>query len=239
MMKVWVLLLLTTPVAFAIPTPIGHPNKGLLRYGQSLHKLIAGNSEILKSVSPKEYQFGSAEMARVLLAIGNWAKEFKRAPVWIGDISLKPGGKFAKHITHQRGLDADIGYLVREHKLEGHRSKKFHARFTEQFGVNGELSENFDLEANYGLFKRIVSETTYDALYVGCAIYDALEKRDKTEKVSIMDQIYAQKGHEDHFHMRIKCPADRLDCSDKWWRDPAKPVTKKSDEKPRAKFRDC
>src|ERR1700722_3137540 len=174
---------------WAIPIPTGHPNKGSLIAGIDVFNLIKDHPDILKSVSPEEFQFGTNQMAEALLTIGNWGVLFEHQPVWIGDISKKGGGRLAKHLTHQRGVDADIAYLVFKHKLTGHRAQRFHDRFTEQFGMKESLEKNFDLESNYQLLSKIVNELEVTSVYVGCGIYTALEARDKKEKVSTLEHI--------------------------------------------------
>ncbi|HAZ13208.1 MAG: hypothetical protein A2X86_16105 [Bdellovibrionales bacterium GWA2_49_15] len=240
-MKKLFLCLLIPLVSFANPIPLGHPNKGRLEFGRNLSRLIKENSEILRSVSPIEFQYGTSQMAAALLEIGTWGSALQRVPVWIGDISKKQGRKLAQHLTHQRGLDADIAYLVHVPKMTGHRFNKFHNRFTEQFGLQGKLGENFDLEANYQLLGHIVAELEVTSVYVGCGIYDALETHDKKQTVSIMKNIFAQKGHEDHFHLRLKCPQGVPQCSNNWWTDPSKTHKKKKKHSASAseKYRDC
>lgn len=234
-----------TSAATAAPVPHGFPNRGWLESASDLHALIKGHSDILVSVSPAEFQFGTDELAQVLLKIGAWGTQFTHQPVWVGDTSLRKGGKLALHMTHQRGLDADIAYLVRSHRLSGHRSKKYHDRFTEQFGVGGKGFENFDLESTYQLLGKILREVSVLRIFVGCGIYDALEKYDRGQSASIMAKIFAQKGHEDHFHLRLKCPASAKDCSEDWWegKAPAHPRKKKKKERPKVgpdgKWRDC
>jgi murein endopeptidase len=226
---------------WAAALPSGFPNKGKLESGENLYQVIKNNSEILRSVSPEEYQYGTTQMADTVLSIGTWAKELKRAPAWVGDVTKKGGGKLANHLTHQRGLDADIAYLVRERKTTGHRAQKYHNRFTEQFGLHGKLETNFDLESNYKLFERILNDPGALRIFVGCSIYEALEAYDKTKPKSIMKNIFAEKGHEDHFHLRIRCPAGLNDCSEQWWSDPNKPPSQKKSNRKlvNGKYRNC
>ncbi len=241
MNKLFLLSLFLPVIAFANPIPSGYPNKGTLQQGQALFKLIKEHPDSVVSVSPPEFQYGSAQMGDAILNIGTWAMALQHQPVWIGDISKKQGGQLARHLTHQRGLDADIGYLVHTHKLTGHRAKKFHDRFTEQFGLEGKLGENFDLESNYQLLAHIVQKLDVTSVYVGCGIYDAIETYDKNQPTSIMQHIFAQKGHEDHFHLRLKCPSDAPACSNQWWVDPLKRHKKKKhySDSPSGKYRDC
>ncbi len=227
--------------SWSLSVPTGQPNRGALQDGENINTLIKSHPDVLHSVSPAEYQYGTTQMADTILSIGNWAKEFNRQPVWVGDISKKGGGKLAQHKTHQRGLDADVAYLVYQHQLSGHRSDKFNDRFTEQFGLKGQLGNNFDIESNYSLFEKLFHEPTTFKIFVGCGIYDALEAYDKKKPSSIMKHIFAEKGHEDHFHIRLKCPKEATDCSEQWWDDPnAKPRKKKpKDHASHEKYHDC
>lgn len=229
-------------LTWAAPIPAGHPNKGTLDSALNLSKLIKENKKILASVSPEEFQYGTTQMDNALKSIGNWGLALQGLPVLIGDISKKQGGKIARHLTHQRGLDADIAYLVHAQKKTGHRAKKFHNRFTEQFGMNGKLGDNFALESNFQLFKNIFQNLEVKSIYVGCEIYDALlafAAKEENRPNSIMEHIYAQKGHEDHFHLRLSCPKDAPDCSNKWWTDPTQPPKAKKEHPSGHKFRDC
>jgi hypothetical protein len=36
-----------------------------------------------------------------------------------------------------------------------------------------------------------------------------------------MKKIYAQRGHEDHFHVRIACPEGVQGCTNDWLEEPA------------------
>lgn len=219
--------------------PAGHPNKGTLRHARDLHAHIKKFPHALKSASPREFQFGTHFMAIALEKIGSWAIELGHAPVHIGDISLKNGGKLARHLTHQRGLDADIAYLSPEPKTPGHRADRFHNRFLKKWQTPEEVAFDFPLEANYALIKNVIQHLDVAQVFVGCSIFDALEKHDKKQPISILDQITAQKGHEDHFHIRIRCPEELAECSNKWWIDPSQPKKKDRGTVVNGKWRDC
>ena len=233
-------LFLVSNASSANPVPMGYPNRGSLEAGANLSSLIKEHSDLLSSVSPPEFQYGTDQMAKALVDIGTWGAGIQRQPVWIGDISKKGGEKLARHVTHQRGLDVDIAYLVHQHKRTGHRARRFHDRFTEQFGLKGKLGPNFDLEWNYQLLRKIIGSMDVESIYVGCTIYDAMETLDSKQPSSIMKQIYGQKGHEDHFHLRLKCPTGVSACSNSWWEDPSARKKEKSRvAKSTEKYREC
>lgn len=237
-MKVFLLSILVGITSHASPQPSGFPNRGALTDARNIYKFIKTRRDILKSVSPEAHQFGTDELASALEKMGMWAKEMGMAPMWIGDISFKTGGKLAQHMTHQRGLDVDIAYIVPKHKTFGHRSIRFHNRFTQKWQTMKDVEKDFPLKENYALLKQVVRNLDVGAVYVGCSIYDALEKFDRTQSDSILKRIYAQKGHEDHFHLRMRCPANAKDCDNHWWVDPNKPE-KKDKVDANGKYREC
>lgn len=56
-----------------------------------------------------EYQYGTSNTIGILLNLAyHWYMRHPTHPIQIGHISLKGGGKFPPHITHQEGRDVDL-----------------------------------------------------------------------------------------------------------------------------------
>jgi penicillin-insensitive murein endopeptidase len=211
-------LSLATP-AVATNT-IGTYNRGKMDKSLSLFQIFKSHGELVTSVSPEGFQFGTPEMGDALLRIGSWAQELTHKPLKIGDISIRRGGKMAQHTTHQIGLDADIGYLTASPSNTGHRFKRFHNRFTEVFEKHRKTTGNFDVALNYPLFKKIVDELPVKTILVGCGILNDLKTYDDQQPGSIMKKVRGHALHTDHFHMRLHCPQADKNCSEKWWVKP-------------------
>jgi murein endopeptidase len=88
--------------ALAGPIPKAHFNKGMLLNGKSLFQIFKNNKDF-ELLSPEGYQYGIEEMQKALNKIAQWTKVLEKAPLRIGDISLRKGGILARHITHQMG----------------------------------------------------------------------------------------------------------------------------------------
>lgn len=227
--------------SWAIPS--GHPNKGTLTEAVAIQPFLKKHAKLFNSISPAEFQYGTEDMQTALETVAKMAHDMKLAPLWVGDISVKNGGKIGRHLTHQMGLDADIGYLAPAKKRApaGHRSDRYHNKFTQKFELKGKVTKSFSVQAHYELFKNMNSAIGVDSIFVGCAIYDELEKLDQKLGGKVMENIYAVKGHEDHFHLRLKCPMDAKDCTNAWWSEtPPTPEEKEKESKEsKEKYREC
>jgi penicillin-insensitive murein endopeptidase len=239
--SVFLALFMASQSLSANPTPAGYHNKGTLAGGVNIFHVIMQNPALLATASPEELQYGTQEMVDIILDIAHFSATLGMTPVVIGDISRKSGGKLGRHLTHQRGLDADIAYIARGKKKSGHRSDKYDNRFTELYEQKRKVTQNFDLEANYKLIERLVARSDVQSIFVGCGVYDALETRDQKSATSALKHVYAQKGHEDHFHLRVRCPADASGCKNEWWsfKHNAPEVDDEKDHDSNAKWSDC
>ncbi len=64
-----------------------------------------------------------------VVTLAYWRK-FRTAPrVVIGDISLRRGGRFGVHASHQQGLDVDVYYPLRGRRIDRVRSQWLVERF--------------------------------------------------------------------------------------------------------------
>jgi peptidoglycan hydrolase-like protein with peptidoglycan-binding domain len=85
---------------------------------------------------PASRQFGTKQTIDALLAIGRrWVAAYPNGPrIGIGEISLRGGGKMPGHVSHQRGVDADI-HLMRNDGSEDrttYRSASYSRALTQQ-----------------------------------------------------------------------------------------------------------
>lgn len=121
------------------------------------------------------------------------------------------------HLSHQNGLDVDIIYPSK---------KPFSGEFTYVMAdKHGALNSHFDAGATYALFEEILrtSSSHIDRFLVGYAIKRALCKKavalgriDSDFKAGpgqeLLRRVRAVDGHNDHFHLRLKCSAYHPKC---------------------------
>src|SRR5687768_5230606 len=111
--------------------PVGQYWNGRIVQAISAHRIFKKHN--IESLSPAEFQFASQDMVGAALEMAHWLRMNRKSRLQVGDISLRHGGKLARHFGHQNGLDGDFAYLALRASRTGHRSRKFHNRFREIF----------------------------------------------------------------------------------------------------------
>lgn len=179
---------------------IGSPNRGWLAYGEPL---VAGDHFTVRT----GLNYGAHEtidaIERAAAAVHAAHPESPR--LHVGDISSKKGGRLKRHLSHQSGRDADIGYyLVRGHDednlkratrrtLDVPRTWTFFAGLLEGDGVEYIFSD-----------RRLIPLLRKQAVAEGKLSAERIEELfgSKT-KGGIIRHL---RGHADHLHVRFKAP---------------------------------
>ncbi len=201
---------------------------GKLQNGVNGHAIYLKHPQTVEPLSPAFFQYGNTVIIDSVLQIGAWLRtQFDgKYRLQVGDQSKSEGGKLARHETHQNGLDADIAYLSTQPKESGHRSKAKHNRFREKFVKDGKLTAGFDLPKNYTLLRYIVKTQDVSQIFLGCKVKEALlgfypPDESPEERTLLFSKLIAYPHHDDHFHLRLKCPIDNPECKNdpRKWKD--------------------
>lgn len=140
-------------------------------------------------------------------AIREYARSVRGEPkVYIGDLSLKTGGPFPPHLSHQDGRDVDIAYVIDGASRDKPRFVPAHAG-------------NLDLERTWALLGAILRGGTVKYVFmdydVQRLLYEyALEAGEDPGKLAMLFQyprgrrashgIFRHwKSHRNHFHVRF------------------------------------
>jgi len=123
------------------------------------------------------------------------------------------------HSSHQNGLDADVAYL-RMNRVERNPDLWGTKGFEESFVANGKVTKNFDLKRNWFLLREVVSNGNVSRIFVGPeikrAFCNASTRIDPTLKAEyrteILRRLRPYPNHDDHFHLRVKCPPNNERC---------------------------
>jgi penicillin-insensitive murein endopeptidase len=152
-----------------------------------------------------------------------FARKAKTAGVWngilVGDISQPRGGPMITgHASHQVGLDADVWLTpMPDRTLSGAEREELSAiDMVSEDGLSVDRSRWSEAQA--GIIKAAAEEPAVDRIFVNAAIKEALCETHKGEPW--MNKVRAYWGHNYHFHIRIKCPADEPAC------EPQEPLPK-------------
>jgi penicillin-insensitive murein endopeptidase len=130
----------------------------------------------------------------------------------IGDISAQNGGKIYRHQSHQNGLDIDIVYL----RVNKQGQSTTNPEWGEYFTKGDRLTENFDVDRNWKLFKNIVSKGGVGRIFVDlavkskyCELYS--DSNDELTKQTLR-RLRPAKYHKTHLHLRLECPSKYSRC---------------------------
>ena len=151
------------------------------------------------------------------------ANDAKRLDGWnglmIGDISQPRGGPMLNgHASHQIGLDADIWLTpMPDHELT--RAEREEIMAAPVVLDHQHINDKIWTEAHARLIKRAASYPEVARIFVHPPIKAEL-CRWATGNRSWLAKVRPYYGHDYHFHVRIKCPADSAGCKDQWTPQP-------------------
>lgn len=202
---------------------IGSPDQGRLRNASFLktHLDTYGltNKIVIANSSTKNY-YGTQEMMNVLEAIGDKAYSLQQNKIHISRISAKHGGRLPPSVSHQNGMDVDVGYPTVQGKVgfpivaSGGTMKK----------------SDFSIAKTLELFKFMMTQTVspVDRLFVDQSIINRLCKEakdtgrfkgsERAAMVKLFENMQHVAGHGNHFHMRLRCTPNQPDCRHKIYR---------------------
>lgn len=140
----------------------------------------------------------------------------------IGDISSKSGGRLRGHKSHQSGRDVDLGFYFEHQPAKGPQA------------FLSALTHELDFEANWSLIQALVGKDATDSrveyIFVDYRVQKRLyewAKKKKKASAAALERIFQyphgrrtlhgiirhEPGHNDHFHVRFRCPRGSTACS--------------------------
>jgi penicillin-insensitive murein endopeptidase len=185
------------------PSPIGAYGRGC----------AAGNVE-LPETGPtwqamrlsRNRNWGNPVLVSYLEDLSQKVTAFGWRGLYIGDLGNPRGGPMISgHASHQMGLDADVWFLppasldltVKQRE----KISSISIRSDDQLAVN----ENWN--ASYReVLKAAASDPRVDRIFVAAAIKLEMCKTATKADAKWLQHIRPEANHEDHFHVRLKCP---------------------------------
>ena len=147
--------------------------------------------------------------------IERFAKDAKVKDGWpgllVGDMSMPRGGPMPYgHASHQVGLDVDIWYKpMPEHVLTNEERETVPM---ETFLIDpGHVNPKVWTPDFAKVLRRAVSYPEVARVFVNPAIKKWLCDNVKEDR-AFLRKIHPIMGHDDHFHVRLVCPADNRSC---------------------------
>ncbi len=147
--------------------------------------------------------------------IQRFARDAKAKDGWpgllIGDMSMPRGGPMPfGHASHQVGLDVDIWYRPMPDRMfsaEERESTPMETFLLDPAHVNPQMWT----PDNARLLRRAVSYPEVARVFVNPAIKKWLCDNEKEDR-AFLRKISPIMGHDEHFHVRLVCPADNRSC---------------------------
>lgn len=202
---------------------IGSPDEGRLRNASFLKTHLdtynLTNKIVIANSSTKNY-YGTQEMMNVLEAVGDKAYSFQQNKIHISRISAKQGGRLPPSVSHQNGMDVDVGYPTVQGKVG----------FPIVASGGSMKKSDFSIAKTLELFKFMMTQTVspVDRLFVDQSIINRLCKEakesgrfkgsERAAMVKLFENLQHVDGHGNHFHMRLRCTPNQPDCRHKVYR---------------------
>jgi penicillin-insensitive murein endopeptidase len=193
----------------------GYPNDGWQLRGKRLRR----TRELRIREASKDRVYGHPAL---VLMLGRSARDVaKAAPgsvLLVGDLSAKGGGPISGHKSHQSGRDADVAFYVTDL-----RGKRIASTDYVAFDGDGKAKDGrpclFDDERNWFLVESWARDRRagLSHVFVSWPLRERLLKfarerprfaRYLTEATALLKQPENGEAHDDHFHVRITCPAE-------------------------------
>lgn len=203
------------------PLSIGQPGAGCLQGAAAL----PGHARDYVLAHPeRQRQFGHPDLVAYLREVAKAAHQQKLGPLYIGDLGQPRGGPTPTgHRSHQNGLDVDLWYGPPAKASAGKaptppsvvdlRTKKMLPAWTARAAR---------------LLALAASRPTVDRIFVHPAVKRALcqdnpkvkldpkdpkDPKDKSERGDWLGRLRPWWGHQDHFHVRLRCPTGSPECT--------------------------
>src|SRR5882757_4443626 len=198
-----------TPAAAMKAQTIGFYSKGCLAGGVALP--ITGKTWQVMRLS-RNRNWGHANLVQLMERLSEKGAKVGWRGLLVGDMSQPRGGPMLTgHASHQVGLDADI-WLTPMPDRELTRAEREEMSATMAVAEDRkDVDPKVWTPAHVALIKAAAEDPQVERIFVNAAIKKAL-CRDPGSNHAWMNKVRPYWGHDYHFHVRIKCPADSPEC---------------------------
>jgi penicillin-insensitive murein DD-endopeptidase len=157
--------------------------------------------------------FGHPRLIEFVQTLGHQAVHDRWGTLLVGDLSQPRGGPpVSGHRSHQTGLDVDIWFQSLEDYLRsGTGPERLDSRDPASVVFGDKLHPSL-WKTSYGQVLAAVAQVAeVDRIFVNPVIKRAL-CADTSGARAWLAKLRPWWGHDDHFHVRLKCPAGERDC---------------------------
>jgi murein endopeptidase len=217
------------------PLSLGYPNSGKLVGGRRFRETQF--MTMIPAHANSRVRWALPALLSVLdRASRIVARKYPGSILDLGELSRRDGGPISSHLSHQNGRDADVGFYQADLDGQSVRSPRF-VRFDRHGESRDDPTVRFDEKRNWAFVRAVLEDPHFEVrqififaplrarlLAYAAKVHAPRELRMKAAR-AMMQPVNAL-PHDDHFHIRISCPADQIDlgCTDlPLWHAPGSP----------------
>ena len=154
--------------------------------------------------------YGHPDLVRFVKTFSTQVAENGLGLALVGDMAQPRGGPMpAGHSSHQTGLDVDIWFRLAKLKLPA--DERDSPKAVTMVRRGGEMSADWS-PAQARMLELAATFPEVDRIFVNAAIKRAVCQAHPGHKPDWVSKRRPWWGHDEHFHVRLHCPADSPDC---------------------------
>jgi len=191
------------------PLAIGEAANGCLAGAQELPAQGEGYVQIRRE---RQRHFGHPLTLAFVQDLGAAQAGRTGLYVMIGDLSQPRGGLISSsHRSHQNGLDLDVWFLLSPSPAQANRD------YPESLAPASMVREDgLAVNGRWGadqrqLLKLAAEDSRVERIFIHPAIKQRLCDSEGGDR-HWLSKLRPWRGHDAHFHVRLKCPKDSADC---------------------------
>jgi penicillin-insensitive murein DD-endopeptidase len=176
---------------------------------------LEGTGYQVMRLSRKRY-YGHPDLVQFIQNLGQFAATEKIGTLLVGDLGQPRGGPtLSGHRSHQTGLDVDIWFLLSKQASERVLSKNERETWGAPSFVdvaNDTVDYDHWTEAHEKVLEAAARMPEVDRIFVNPSIkLELCNQKDKSSR-EWLRKIRPWWKHDDHFHVRLKCPDNNPHC---------------------------
>jgi penicillin-insensitive murein endopeptidase len=205
---------LTTPTLESVPQSIGTYTSGCVSGAVALP--ASGKGYQVMRLSRNRF-YGHPNLVLFIQQLGQMSDQDKLGTLLIGDLGQPRGGPTPSgHRSHQTGLDVDIWFLLPK-QLDNRLLTDNERETWSATSVVDMQSDRVDFRqwssANEKILEMSARHPNVDRIFVNPSIKQELCNHKKPGSALWLQKIRPWWKHDDHFHVRLKCPTANINCN--------------------------
>ncbi len=155
--------------------------------------------------------WGQPEMVNFLIGLSRAATQVGWRGIYVGDISQPRGGPMISgHASHQVGLDADI-WMLPPSRLNLSRAERENLSSVSVVDQRGVALTGYWTPGHEALIRAAARDSRVDRIFLDPVIKVVMCQNAGGDR-TWLQKLRPLNGHNYHFHVRLKCPADDRAC---------------------------